>query len=379
MLRLNTSERIKVVLKDINDNFKTGLVAADFLNSRVQITKGDGSTSFINLVLNTNLFEVDTTNSPGLYEILLSTTDTNTLGQLTVSIQPSTSAFLALFHNMVVQVNLSTIDTNVSNVYSRIGAPVSTSISADIANVQSTTDLIKAKTDNLPSTPANESSVTTAITNITNTYNRIGAPTNASIAADIAAVKSDTNDIVSKLPATTISSASDVSSSVTTINSHVDTKFGGIEGAGFSTLTDSLKVISDNIDALNVSVDPSTIISSIKGPQGISISDIAGGVSFIPSTDNLHAISSVTTNTQSTINSQPNIWDEVRSLHVAPGSFGEAIRILVQVAKGHIKIDTLSNSLKVYQENGTDILFECPLLRKGLPASVFSDERLAAL
>ena len=326
MLRLNTSERIKVVLKDINGNFKTGLVVADFLNSRVQITKGDGSTSFINLVLNTNLFEVDTTNSPGLYEILLSTTDTNTLGQLTVSVQPATSAFLALFHNMVVQVNLSTIDTNVGDIYSRIGAP-----------------------------------------------------TNASIAADIAAVKSDTNDIVSKLPATTISSASDVSSSVTTINSHVDTKFGGIEGAGFSTLTDSLKVISDNIDALNVSVDPSTIISSIKGPQGISISDIAGGVSFIPSTDNLHAISSVTTNTQSTINSQPNIWDEVRSLHVAPGSFGEAIRILVQVAKGHIKIDTLSNSLKVYQENGTDILFECPLLRKGLPASVFSDERLAAL
>jgi len=91
MLRLNTSERIKIAMKDIYGNFKTGLVAADFLNSRVQIVKGDGTTSLVSLALNTNLFEVDSTNSPGLYEILLSTINTNTLGQFSLTAVPATS------------------------------------------------------------------------------------------------------------------------------------------------------------------------------------------------------------------------------------------------------------------------------------------------
>lgn len=52
---------------------------------------------------------------------------------------------------------------------------------------------IKAKTDNLPIDPADESLIVAATTAI---YDRIGAPVGASVAADIAAVKTDTGTTI---------------------------------------------------------------------------------------------------------------------------------------------------------------------------------------
>ena len=46
------------------------------------------------------------------------------------------------------------LDTQLGNTYSRIGAPVGASISADVAAVKAVDDAIKAKTDNLPASPA---------------------------------------------------------------------------------------------------------------------------------------------------------------------------------------------------------------------------------
>jgi hypothetical protein len=51
---------------------------------------------------------------------------------------------------------------------------------------------IKAKTDNLPTDPADESLVIAATDAI---YARLGAPAGASLSADVAAVKSDTADV----------------------------------------------------------------------------------------------------------------------------------------------------------------------------------------
>jgi len=58
-------------------------------------------------------------------------------------------------------------------------------------NAQATA--IQAKTDNLPSDPADQSLVIAATTAI---YDRVGAPAGASLAADVAAVKSDTAAIL---------------------------------------------------------------------------------------------------------------------------------------------------------------------------------------
>jgi hypothetical protein len=54
---------------------------------------------------------------------------------------------------------------------------------------------IKAKTDNLPSDPADNSDVIAATTAI---MTRLGPPAGASVSADVAAVKSDTEDIKAK-------------------------------------------------------------------------------------------------------------------------------------------------------------------------------------
>lgn len=75
---------------------------------------------------------------------------------------------------------------------------------------------IKAKTDGLPADPADASDIAASFTTVNTKldtiddlldtevaaiYSRIGAPAGASIAADIAAVQSDTNDLQARIPA----------------------------------------------------------------------------------------------------------------------------------------------------------------------------------
>lgn len=57
---------------------------------------------------------------------------------------------------------------------------------------------IKAKTDNLPADPADASDIAAAFATVNAT---LGTPAGASLAADIAAVQSDTNDIQTRIPA----------------------------------------------------------------------------------------------------------------------------------------------------------------------------------
>lgn len=96
--------------------------------------------------------------------------------------------------------------------YARIGAPAGASISADIAAVKTDTAAIKTKTDSLTFTVAGvadcnvvdwKGSAAPAMTG--DAYARLGAPAGASVSVDIAAVKTDTAAVKAKtdnLPAT---------------------------------------------------------------------------------------------------------------------------------------------------------------------------------
>jgi hypothetical protein len=96
-LRQSTSERVFVVLLDpITGNRAAGITAADHNMSRCQLTKSDGTTSFVALVDGTTWIEVDGTESPGLYQLVLSTVDTNTLGQVAWTCRPAAAAFLVV-------------------------------------------------------------------------------------------------------------------------------------------------------------------------------------------------------------------------------------------------------------------------------------------
>ncbi len=75
------------------------------------------------------------------------------------------------------------------------------------ANLDTQLAAIDTKTTNLPSDPADQSLIIAATTSLSGL---IGTPAGASLAADVAAVQSDTNDLQSRLPAALISGRLDV-------------------------------------------------------------------------------------------------------------------------------------------------------------------------
>lgn len=90
--------------------------------------------------------------------------------------------------------------------YPRLGAPAGASIAADIAEIEGETDAIQAQTDKLTFTVANQvdsnvldwkSATAPAMTG--DAFARLGAPTGASIAADIQEIEGETDSIISTL------------------------------------------------------------------------------------------------------------------------------------------------------------------------------------
>lgn len=208
MLRLNTAERIKVVLKDALGVPVTGLVAIDFKASSVYLYKADGSKTTIALTLGVNLFEADATDGPGIYEILLTSTHTNTLGPITVSIQPALALFVATYFQDVVD-----------GIAYTLGTPTGASVSIDIANVLLDT---------------------------------------ANILVDTNLIKLDTSATVVKLPATTMASAVDVTTAATGVTTSVkgpdNRDLTQMAGAGFVSANESLVALKTAILGVGTAV-----------------------------------------------------------------------------------------------------------------------------
>jgi len=201
MLRLNTAERIKVVLKDALGVPVTGLVAIDFKASSVYLYKADGSKTTIALTLGVNLFEADATDGPGIYEILLTSTHTNTLGPIAVSIQPALALFVATYFQDVVD-----------GIAYTLGTPTGASVSIDIANVL----------------------------------------------LDTANILVDTAATVVKLPATTMASAVDVTTAATGVITSVkgpdNRDLTQMAGAGFVSANESLVALKTAILGVGTAV-----------------------------------------------------------------------------------------------------------------------------
>lgn len=262
MLRLNTAERIKVVLKDALGVPVTGLVAIDFKASSVYLYKSDGSKTTIALTLGVNLFEADATDGPGIYEILLTSTHTNTLGPITVSIQPALALFVATYFQDVVD-----------GIAHTLGTPTGASVSIDIANVLLDT---------------------------------------ANILVDTNLIKLDTAATVAKLPATTISSAVDVTNST----------------------------------------------SSVKGPDNRDLTQMAGA-GFVSANESLVALKTAILGVGPAVAGQ--VFDELLAAHLVPSSFGEFMNILSAIMLNRVKIDKNTKTLVVYQTDNVTPLKTYPL------------------
>lgn len=113
-------------------------------------------------------------------------------------------------------------------------------------------------------------------------------------------------------------------------------------------------------------------IAGVKGPQNISISDIAGGVVWNAG-DNLH---NITAGLPGVINIANAVWNEPRNTHQVVGTFGEFVRTLYLTFTGHAKIDRPSHTLTIYAEDGITP-FKVFNLRdiQGSPTDIMATER----
>ena len=252
MLRQSTNENIQVILKTSLGVPVTGLVAADFKASSIYLYKANSTKVTIALTLGANLFEVDATDSPGLFSIAIPSANLDQLGVVSFSIQPAAAAFAATYLTDYVYVEET-----------------------------ATLTAIKAKTD-------------------------LGGTTSVASLADV-------------------TSARDL----------------------------------------------------IKAAQPRSISDVAGGASFILA-DNLHnirlAINAVPTGIANTV------WDELLAGHLIPNSLGELMNILSAVLVNRIKINKVTKTMDLYLADSTTIWKSYSLQDlQGLPSTINSSERLKAV
>lgn len=126
MLRALTTQSIKIFLED-GVGPKTGLIPADFSGGNIFIYKTDGTKITVPLVLMTNLFEEDSTDSPGSYSFIITGTDLDQEGYYTFSFQPAALAFKAqLYRDYVssVPTQITQLSTDMATVLSVL--PVTT-------------------------------------------------------------------------------------------------------------------------------------------------------------------------------------------------------------------------------------------------------------
>lgn len=149
MIKQSTQTRLPVRLLTPAGANATGILPAAVLNGSAQIVTSDGNKSTIALINNTNWFEVDSVQSPGLYHLQVSATDTNTIGNLQYTIYPSGVAFLPFVASDTVDIDISAIKAKTDNLPASPASEV-------------TSTAIKAKTDLIPATPASQADVTAA-------------------------------------------------------------------------------------------------------------------------------------------------------------------------------------------------------------------------
>jgi hypothetical protein len=224
----------------------------------------------------------------GVYKLTILASQISTPGEYTVAITGGTGKAVIQF---------SVHDNYTSDVYTRLGAPNFTSVVGDIANVKAVLgvptltvsgDIAAVKSDtgtintrvgapvgaSISADIAAVKSETSTINSYTNSINtKIGTPVAASVSADIAAVKSDTGTI------------NTVTGTINTTTGTINTKLGTPAGASVSA--DIVAVKADTGSALSQATTAATqsttaannttaIDTKLGTPAGASVSaDIA--------------------------------------------------------------------------------------------------------
>ena len=135
MFRLNTIESLTFILRDSVGAPVTGALAADFKGGNLFLYKADNTKVSIALTLGTNFYEVDATDSPGLYSVVIPASSLSQLGTVTFSIQPAAAVFVS-----------QVIEKTVSNISSKTDLIGTASVSS-LSDVTAVTTAVNAARD----------------------------------------------------------------------------------------------------------------------------------------------------------------------------------------------------------------------------------------
>lgn len=138
MFRLNTIESLIFILRDSVGALVTGALAADFKGGNLFLYKADNTKVSIALTLGTNFYEVDATDSPGLYSVVIPASSLSQLGTVTFSIQPAAAVFVS----QVIEKTVS----NIPDVKSKTDLIGTASVSS-LADVTAVTTAVNAARD----------------------------------------------------------------------------------------------------------------------------------------------------------------------------------------------------------------------------------------
>lgn len=186
--------------------------------------------------------------------------------------------------NATVQIYTSFPQTG--DNFARLGAPAGASVSADIAAVAGYVDTevaaIKAKTDNLPSDPADASDIAASFSTVNSTLSTIAGY----IDTEVAAIKAKTDNLPSDpADASDIASAfSTVNSTLTTIAGYIDTEVAAIKAktdnlpsdpADASDVAGLIAAVEAKVDTIDGIVDAILVDTSEIGAAGAGLTVLA--------------------------------------------------------------------------------------------------------
>lgn len=250
LLKQSTARNLTVFMTDATDHVtgKTGLTLT-------MIASKDGAAFASVTPVVTELVN-------GFYSLALTTTHTNTLGDFAMHITGTGADPTDLIEQVVVDLPGATV----ASVSGAVGS-VTGAVGSVTGITSSDVGAIKAKTDNLPATPASQSDVTTVGTTANTINTRIGAPVGASISADIAAVKS----------------------SITTVQTTVNTINAGVSGIP----TNPLLTNDARLNHLDADISTRLATSSYTAPDNTDIAAIKLKTDNLPAAP--AAVSDVTT------------------------------------------------------------------------------------
>lgn len=127
-----------------------------------------------------------------------------------------------------------------------------------------------------------------------------------------------------------------------------------IKGVGFATGTDSLKILSDVLGT----------------PAGVSLSADVAAVKAVVDTINTETDPGAIANA---------VWNEVLTTHITANSGGDVLNRVFKILKNRTKINTTTDKLTVYDNDGTTVLYEFDLKDDtGAPSGETPFERVPA-